>query len=554
VVLAFTIPRRLSRNAIAIVIVALATTCTAVFFAQPARGTPEDDLPPASFLGTNLEVFANYAAWSLVDVFKASAPWISGTPWAPDQAPVWNDGRALDLDEHGWVRSLQPNQIARTTMLWGPLPIRPAGRYVVLYDGEGQLNYTSGATLVSSSPGRDVLEVVSTSGIELDIMATNPDNYIRNIRVIMPGGIYANDPYTVIYNPDPNRDDYLSFEDHYNQIVFHPDFLNSLRGYSTVRFMNWQHTNHSTQTSWSDRPQLSDAQWTYNGPPLEIMIDLANRVGFNPWFNIPHLADNNYAQQFATTLADQLNPQLTPYIEYSNEVWNTTFDQHTYARNQGLNLGLDTDGYQAAIKYYAQRSTEIFITFENTYGDKFMAVISSKSSTGPEGQITLTAAQEAPGMPVLAIGGYFGFEANWPQNCEQIAGMTIDQLLDYLETQSLPIALQRTIDHAEAAQSLGIPLIVYEGGQHLTTNYCNGDQTKQHQIENLFDQANMHPRMTDLYLTHLVNQHQAGVQLFAHYLDTGKWTATARFGARQHYEQTDSPKYQALLTILEQGS
>jgi hypothetical protein len=512
-------------------------------------------LPPASFLGTNLEVFANYAAWSMVDAFKASSPWISGTPWAPGQAALWDDGRELDLDEHGWVRSLLPDQIARTTILWGPLPTRPAGDYTVLYEGEGELQYKSGATLVESSPGRDIIEVVSTSGIELDIISTNPDNYIRNIHVIMPGGIYADDPYTVIYNPDPNRTDYLSFANHYQQIIFHPDFLNSLRGYSTVRFMNWQHTNHSTQTSWQDRPQLTDARWTHNGPPLEIMIQLANQVGINPWFNIPHLADNNYATQFATMLRDQLNPQLTPYIEYSNEVWNTTFSQHTHARTQGLNLGLDTDGYQAAIKYYAQRSTEIFTIFENTYNNpnQFTAVIGSKTSSGTEGETILAAAQNAPGTPVLAISGYFGFEANWPQNCDQIANMTIDQLLDYLQETSLPIALQRTIAHAEAAEQLGIPLVVYEGGQHLTTNYCNGNTTTQHQIENLFDQANMHPRMTNIYLTHLTNQHEVGqIQLFANYHDTGKWTPTARFGARQHYYQTEAPKYQALQAVLDQ--
>jgi hypothetical protein len=551
--MAFAIPRRLSRSAIAIILVVVTTAFPTVLFTQTARGTTSDELPPASFLGTNLEVFAYYSEWAFVDAFRSSSPWISGTPWAPDQSAVWNDGRELDLDEQGWVRSLQPNQVARTTMLWGPLPYRPPGRYIVLYDGEGQLNYTSGARLVQSSPGRDILEVSSTSGIELDIITTNPDNYIRNIRVIMPGGIYADDPYTLITEPDPNRDDYLSFEDHYQQIVFHPDFLNALRGYASVRFMNWMHTNGSTQSSWADRPQLTDAQWTYNGPPLEIMIDLANRVGFNPWFNIPHPADNNYVTQFAALLADQLNPQLTPYIEYSNEVWNTTFPQHTYTRTQGLNLGLDTDGYQAALKYYAQRSKEIFNITGTVLGNDFTAVIGSKHGSPADSQTILNGALGGAGHPVLAVGGYFGHPATWPDNCNLIANMNVDQLLDYLEQEISGPGLERIQRQVQVADTNGVPLVIYEGGQHLTTNYCNGNQTKQHQIENLFDQANLHPRMTNIYLAHLTNQWLAGVHLFVHYLDTAKWGATSRFGARQHLQQTHTPKYDALRAILDQG-
>ena len=60
--------------------------------------------------------------------------------------------------------------------------------------------------------------------------------------------------------------------------------------------------------------------------------------------------------------------------------------------------------------------------------------------------------------------------------------------------------------------------------------------------------------MTDIYLSHLVNQNNAGIELFAHYLDTGKWTATARFGARRHYDDSEAPKYLALRAILDQAS
>ena len=441
-------------------------------------------------------------------------------------------------------------------MLWGPLPTRPAGLYVVLYDGRGELNYTAGAHLVSSSPGRDVIEVTADAGIELDIVATDPADYLRNIRVIMPGGIYPEDPYTVVYEPDPARTDYLPFEQHYQDIVFHPDFLDSLRGYGVVRFMNWMHTNNSTQVSWEDRPQITDARWTINGVPLEIIIDLANRTGFDPWLNLPHLADDHYIQQAAITTRDLLRPDLTPYIEYSNEVWNTTFAQHTYARTQGLALGLDTDPYRAALAYYAQRATTTFEIWEDTYPNPndFTAVLGSKEWEPWVTQHLLDQPGTATHTDLIAIGGYFGFEANWPQNCDQIAAMNIDQFLTYIQNESLPKALQRTTGHATITQTHNIPLAIYEGGQHYTINTCNGNQTKQHHIETLFDQANRHPQMKTIYLNHITDTINAGATLYTHYTNTSKWTTTSRFGAREHLHQTrqQAPKYDAIKTLIEQ--
>jgi hypothetical protein len=485
-----------------------------------------------------------------------SRPWISGRAWTPDRGAVWDDGRPLDLDPDGWVRSLQEDQIARTTMLWGPLAYRPPGRYVVLYDGQGELNYTAGAQLVSSSPGRDVIEVSSDTGIELDILATNPNDYLRNIRVIMPGGIYASDPYTTIYEPDPTRDDYLSFEEHHHDIVFHPDFLDSLRGYSVVRFMNWQHTNNSTQTTWGDRPKVTDARWTINGAPLEIIIQLANQVGFDPWINLPHQADDNYITQTAHTLNQHLDPDLTPYIEYSNEVWNTTFTQHTWARQHGTDQQLDPDPYRAALTYYAQRSNTLFQIFETTYRDPngFIAVLGSKEWDASVTQHLLNQ-PVAQHTDLVAIGGYFGFEANWPQNCDQIAAMDLTQFLNYIQTQSLPIALNRTTAHTTITQTHNLPLAIYEGGQHYTTNHCSGNQTKQHQIETLYDQANRHPQIKHIYTTHITNTLNAGTTLYTHYNNTSKWTPTSRFGAREHLHQTrqQAPKYDAIQTLIENG-
>jgi tetrahydromethanopterin S-methyltransferase subunit B len=68
----------------------------------------------------------------------------------------------------------------------------PAGEYVALYDGEGTLTFDFDATVVSEEEaGRVVLDVQPSGerigGIHMVITETNPDDYIRNVRVIMPG-------------------------------------------------------------------------------------------------------------------------------------------------------------------------------------------------------------------------------------------------------------------------------------------------------------------------------------------------------------------------------
>src|SRR5688500_8905036 len=79
----------------------------------PGAASAQAAVPPRSPLGMNV---ASLDDWSteitFVDAFKTSRASFSGG------AGVWGDGRALDLDADGWVRSLQPGQIARTLMFW----------------------------------------------------------------------------------------------------------------------------------------------------------------------------------------------------------------------------------------------------------------------------------------------------------------------------------------------------------------------------------------------------------------------------------------------------
>src|SRR6185295_2417442 len=97
-------------------------------------------------IGTNVAGLDDFSVeFTFSDVFKQSRQWFSGT------AAAWEDRRPLDLDEHGWVRSLQPGQVARALMFWdlsGAPGAYPAGRYVVTYQGWGTIDYWRTARVV----------------------------------------------------------------------------------------------------------------------------------------------------------------------------------------------------------------------------------------------------------------------------------------------------------------------------------------------------------------------------------------------------------------------
>ncbi len=182
-----------------------------------------------------------------VDVFRLSRPWVSQKQGMP-----WGKGPALELDAHGWVKRLEPDCWAETLMCTIENGHYPAGQYTVLYEGEGTLDVWNAARVVQRQPGRMILDVDPAKGaVFLKLLATNPANYVRNIRVIMPG-----------------------FENTYEQEPFQPVFLKRWQGVACLRFMDWMHTNGSTIAHWADRPTLADATYSAKGVPVELMVDL----------------------------------------------------------------------------------------------------------------------------------------------------------------------------------------------------------------------------------------------------------------------------------------
>jgi len=227
----------------------------------------------------------------------------------------------------------------------------------------------------------------SRGGIFLTITATNPSNDIRNIRLIMPG-----------------------FEETYATQVFHPAFLEAAGRSKVLRFMDWMATNNSPQVTWADRPKPSDAVYAVRGAPVEVMVDLANRLGADPWFCMPHQADDDYVTRFATYVRDHLHPGLRVSVEYSNEVWNGIFDQAGYAQEQGLALGLSTHPFEAQLRHYSVRAVHIFDIWTTVFGgtDRLVRVMAAQSANPWTATTELDSRDAFTKTDALAIAPSFG--------------------------------------------------------------------------------------------------------------------------------------------------
>lgn len=468
-------------------------------------------------LGTNLEALSDWStSRPFADPFKVSRPWISGSEGQ------WSDGRALSLDRDGWVTSLLPGQIARTLLFWDMAGHFPAGEYRVSYRGSGRLSYFGGAQLQSSQPGLDVVLVdPRQGGIGINLTATDARDPLRSIEIAQPAAV-AIDGY------------------------FIREFIESLQPYRVLRFMDWQATNGSVLQHWGQRPLLSDARWTDRGAPLETMVALANTCGADPWFCMPHGADDTFVEKFSRLVASKLDPRRKVYVEYSNEVWNSQFQQSAYAESQGLKLRLSSNRYEAQLSFYALRAAQVMAIWERALPpERLVRVLGSQAANPWVTDTEIQAAGARQHFDAIAIAPYFGGFTGDPQQRARFSKMSLDALFLELKRTALPEADGWMRAQKAACDKHRLPLIAYEAGQSLVGyNGAENDAA----LNALFDAANRDPRMGQLYTDYLAGWQAGGGKLLCHYNHCGVPSKWGRWGAISWLGQSpaESPKYAAL--------
>ena len=249
------------------------------------RGRPS--LPARSqYVGTNLSGIAYYSSqFPFADMMKSGMGWASR-----DDSGVW--GAAFpSMTADGYPAALNAGQHALSAVAWAGANMS-AGRYVVLWDGDGSISFPlSNVRIAESAANRIAIDVTDTTGsLWVGIDRTSATNPVHNLRFLWPGteATYATQP-------------------------FNPLYLSRIAPFSLLRFMDWGATNGSPVVEWADRAHVGDLTYaTAAGVPIEVMIDLANTLHVDPWFCIPHQASDDYVTQFATLAAQPPRPGTAP--------------------------------------------------------------------------------------------------------------------------------------------------------------------------------------------------------------------------------------------------
>ena len=368
----------------------------------------------------------------------------------------------------------------------------------------------------------------------------------------MPGGVCANNPYKRVNNERYcRRSKYLSFEKHHASLLFNPAYLDYMKDFKVIRFMNMSGITRNPLSSWDKRPKVKNATWAgkqgVRGAPLEIMVALANKLNADPWFNIPHKADNNFVRRYAQYVKANLKPGLKAYVEYTNEAWNTIFTQAHYVRDQGERLGLDEDRDKGGYKFFSMRSVQIFDMWEQTFGgtDRIVRVMGSWAGWTRVSEMLLSYRNAYKKTDAIAIAPYFFPSFKSSKKARSVAQL-FKLMYDPKEKYSIPKVMGYIHKNALTAEKFGVDLIAYEGGQHLVdwkSRNTNSHPTK------LMIAANKDWRMAKAYTDFMRGWKANGGKLFVNFSAPRTYQWFGSWGTKEYISQpiSQAPKHRSLM-------
>jgi len=475
-------------------------------------------------IGMNLDQVNDYTPnWIFTDAFQHSRNWISHSYNTVTRQADFHGGEFIPVqtDGSGW-----PTQLATWTNAHGHLMQQrlgtlmfreldgkyPAGTYRAEWRGTGDVRFGFDAREVSRGRTADgahfaLLNVTpGQGGIYLAIDAMSSSDPIRDVHVWMPeynGQSFAGQRWQPGANFSP----------------FHPLYQERLRDFGILRFMQTQETNTSDIRTWADRRDAQDARQASgsggpmaNGMSVEYMVQLANELNADPWFSMPHMANDDFVRNFATYVRDHLEPDLTAYVEWSNEIWNSASGFEAYAwiaqeiqkpENSGI-THWQFAGREAA------RDMDILT---DVFAGQTQRIVRTAAGQAANAWVTERILENMNGrFDAIAIAPYYG--PTGAQRATYSATTTVDQVLADLRA-NVPAGAWMTVDHHRLADDFSarlgrdIDLIAYEGGPHLDGRNAA--------YQNAFYQATKDPRMADIFRDYLRIQNASGLDAYVHY-------------------------------------
>ncbi|NOW46457.1 hypothetical protein FHW96_002617 [Novosphingobium sp. SG751A] len=521
-------------------------------------------------MGTNLDGLAYWSsAMPTLDLMKSAGVWL---PQAPG---VYDTGEAVRLDGDGWPLAFGPSGDHRyrwlvVNVLHDNPAALPGARYAILYDGGAPLTVldVDGARVLLRGAGR-IDAMAGGKGnlyLRLDPGAAGEDR-VRNIRVVREEEL-------PLYRAGQ---------------TFSPEFVARIAPFRVLRFMDWMRTNavfapdgagrpqseevidHAPLLDWADRPVPTAMHWGDGGRgmPVEAMVQLANRTGAQPWFNMPINASDDYIRGFATYVRAHLRPDLKLHVELSNEVWNAIFPQSRYARAQArIAFGPDGEGQE----WYGMRAAQVGIVWKQVFGQSLlhtdepgrvaMVLGAQFDWRGPETLALETRHwRDGDGHPLraadyvdeYAITGYYDGTMNtdaavptvkdWWKDADGGYGRALDALRTRIATFNTPLYRY----HGAQARAYGLRLVTYESGFGESTPPSQHDNPA---YTDFLTKLQRRPEITALETSNYRAFAEAGGSLFMNFGIIGASSKWGSWSALESVHQTSSPRYAALMAWL----
>ena len=279
------------------------------------------------------------------------------------------DNTPAQLDANGW-----PSEDCKI-LVWHGIPRQSGIYHLKLIGHPGDISVNGSGVIQNiqydALTDTTTAKLVMTDPTFLYLTFTGTGSGVRDIQLMLPGH---------------------NFGERWNH-----DFLKALEPVRVIRFMDFTATNFNIEINWSDRTQPNAASqqsyppgfgWQGRGIAWEYVIDLLNTTGADGWINIPAEASDAYIASLIDLIKNggngfaPLDPSRRLYIEYSNEVWNSGFDQTLYNHTQAvaevnaggspLNFDGESNDWYWAWRRVAKRIVEISNQFRAAFGDQQM--------------------------------------------------------------------------------------------------------------------------------------------------------------------------------------
>lgn len=418
----------------------------------------------------------------------------------------------------GVIKSLAPGETG-VLMLTVPPPAPGGVALRCTHKGTGSISVGGNVTEVRKAPGsvdfRTIIDPAKTHAYWLILERTDPADPVRAIDCREAGAS--------------------------KKALFAPEFLDSLRPFGVIRFLDWQKTNDNMGGRWQDRTlPTAMTHGRREGVAIEHMIALANEADADPWFHIPYGADAGYVARFAKMVHERLDPDRTVYIELSNEVWNALFPAARQAQKEGLELKLSDVPYRAQLYRYAQKATEAYDIWSAVYADrpgKLVRVIGAQTANPWVAEQLLGFRDTAKRIDATATAPYFGFNRSTRPE-DKAVGASFDGVMKIL-SERIDSTLKTDLETKKIAAKYGKRHFAYEAGQHVLLE----------EDLPLLRKLQTDPRMGELYRRYMAKWRDESGDVMVLYKATAPIDQHGAWGLREYSGQplAETPKRRAVL-------